>query len=101
MQLRSLLVAALLPSGLLAAADPDETLDSRAAIVRPQSCAIVGSSTWVNCRTGPGTKYNVRTRLRKGTVHPFWCVVSAQCISVDGSTNWYGLSSSPCWVTFY
>lgn len=73
---------------------PNEALDAR-AIVRPQQCAIVGGSTTVNCRTGPGTRYSVRTALRKGTVHPFWCVVSAQCITINGSTNWYVVQPPP------
>lgn len=59
------------------------------ALVRPQACAIVGGANYVNCRTGPGTRHSVRTALRKGTVHPFWCVVSAQCVTVNGARNWY------------
>jgi type 1 fimbria pilin len=92
MQLRFLLAWALSPLSVSAVAtaeadSPDAAVDSR-AIVRPQYCTIVGGSSTVNCRTGPGTRYNVRTTLRKGTTHPFWCVVSAQCVTINGSVNW-------------
>ncbi len=68
--------------------EPELELNERAAISRPQSCSIAGSATYVNCRTGPSTKHSVRTQLRKGTSHPFWCVRSAQCVTVNGARNW-------------
>jgi hypothetical protein len=92
MKLSLLLSGALLPFGLMAAPGPEaessNDLDSR-AIYRPQQCQIIGGATEVNCRTGARTTRSVRTKLHKGTVHNFWCVVSGECVTIGGSTNWY------------
>jgi hypothetical protein len=88
MKLGFLLAGALGAVAASAGDVPGTTLDERAAIVRPQYCAIVGGATTVNCRTGPGTRHSVRKALHKGTVHPFWCVVSAQCVTINGRVNW-------------
>jgi hypothetical protein len=90
MHLSHFLTAALLPLGLLAnpTAHEEAEIDAR-AIKRPQTCGIVGNSATVKCREGPGTKWDVRTTLRRGTEHDFWCVLSKECITIGGSTNWY------------
>jgi len=59
------------------------------AISRPQHCAIVGSSSTVNCRSGPGTKYDVRVKLARGRAYDFWCVYSKECVTIGGKRNWY------------
>ncbi|KAK3901356.1 hypothetical protein C8A05DRAFT_34961 [Staphylotrichum tortipilum] len=105
----------LLPLALLASAIPEAdpspdtlpepeigttpTIEAR-AFSRPQACAITGGATYVNCRTGPGTGHRVRQALRKGTVHPFWCVVSAQCVTVNGARNcgWHYIRDYKCYV---
>ncbi|KAK4445319.1 hypothetical protein QBC34DRAFT_429098 [Podospora aff. communis PSN243] len=88
MHLSHLLTAALLPLGLFASpTGPDEAEIDARAIKRPQTCGIVGNAATVKCREGPGTKWDVRTTLRRGTEHDFWCVFSKECITIGGSTN--------------
>ncbi|KAK0654872.1 hypothetical protein B0T16DRAFT_450626 [Cercophora newfieldiana] len=101
MYLSSLLVGALLPLGLIASPTTPEgaEVDTR-AISRPQHCAIVGNSATVKCRTGPATKYDVKTTLRKGTAYDFWCVFKKECITINGSTNcgWHYIPALKCYV---
>ncbi|KAK0634091.1 hypothetical protein B0T14DRAFT_86249 [Immersiella caudata] len=100
MHLSYLFTATLLPLGLLAApSSAEEELDRR-AIKRPQTCGIVGNANTVKCREGPGTKWDVRTTLRRGTEHDFWCVYSKECITIGGSTNcgWHYIPSLKCFV---
>ena len=88
MHLSYLVTTALLPLGLLASPGfAEDALDTR-AIKRPQTCGIVGNANTVKCREGPGTKWDVRTTLRRGTEYDFWCVYSKECITIGGSTNW-------------
>lgn len=99
MQLKTLLVGALLPLGLLANPTPEAAavdapevdapeLDAR-GFSRPQHCAIVGGSRTVNCRRGPGTKWGIKMKLKRGVQYPVWCVHSAQCVTINGFRNWY------------
>jgi hypothetical protein len=97
MQLKLFVLAAFLPAGLMAmpsAEAAEAEIDSRAAIKRPQYCTIVGNSATVKCREGPGTKYDVRRTLRKGDSYDFWCVLSKECVTISGSTNWYVCGSA-------
>jgi hypothetical protein len=98
MQLKSLLIGALLPLGLAANPTPEAEadvdaslaggpLDSR-AITRPQHCQVIGGSSTVNCRSGAGTNHGVKVRLRKGVTYDFWCVQPGQCVTVNGFRNW-------------
>ena len=93
MQLSFILIGALLPLGLLASptTPSDAEVEARRAINRPQCCHIVGSSATIKCREGPGTKWDVRTTLRRATAYDFWCVYSKECIT--GSTNWNTMSA--------
>jgi len=95
MNLLSLLTLAL--AGTAATAPFNEThtdtepLDIR-AISRPQSCAIVGGSATVKCRSGPSTKHGVKLKLTRGRVYSFWCVYNGknrECVTVGGAVNWY------------
>lgn len=100
MQLKFLLTGALLPLGLMASptpeADTTDALESR-AISRPQHCKIIGGSSTVNCRSSPRTTARVKTTLRKGNTYDFWCVQSAQCVTINGFRNWY--VSTPQYLT--
>jgi uncharacterized protein YgiM (DUF1202 family) len=102
MKLNSLLTAALLPIGLMAAPIAEEAADvvarepvdvsanepAGSLIDRSSTmCKIVGASV-VNCRSGPGTGYRVVTTLKRGEYGVFSCVKSGQCITVGGSVNW-------------
>ncbi len=105
MKLTSLLTAALLPVGLMAAPVANEIADVVAresddvSPNQPASglssrqlgpgnfCRIVGASV-VNCRAGPGTGYKVVGTFSKGTLGFFSCVKSGECITIGGSTNW-------------
>ncbi|KAL2133161.1 hypothetical protein VTI74DRAFT_2822 [Chaetomium olivicolor] len=106
MQLKTLLLSALLPLGLMANPAPEaeaeagETLDARGAIVRPQYCKIVGGATQVNCRTGPRTKDSVRTKLDTGRTYAFWCVQKGECVTINGATNcgWHYRKDANCFV---
>ena len=97
MQLKTLLISAILPFGLMANPTPDPEadvtevggpLDPRRAIVRPQHCRIVGGSRTVNCRTGPKTSSSIRHRLTKGVTYDFWCVQKGECVTINGFQNW-------------
>jgi hypothetical protein len=101
MQLSHLFTVALLPLGLLASpTDHEEAEIDVRAIKRPQTCGIVGNAATVKCREGPGTKFDVRKTLRRGTEHDFWCVYSKECITIGGSTNcgWHYIPSLKCFV---
>jgi hypothetical protein len=102
MKLNSLLTAALLPIGLMAAPITEEAADvvarepvdvspnepAGALIDRNTTmCKIVGASA-VNCRSGPGTGYRVVATFERGLYPIFSCVKSGQCITVGGSVNW-------------
>ncbi|KAH6838546.1 hypothetical protein B0I37DRAFT_387144 [Chaetomium sp. MPI-CAGE-AT-0009] len=110
MQLKYLLTGALLPVGLMANptaeadaapgfSDADSSLDSR-AFSRPQHCQIIGGASKVNCRTSPRTTARVRTTLRKGNTYDFWCVQSAQCVTINGFRNcgWHYIRGLDCYV---
>ncbi|KAK4126359.1 hypothetical protein N657DRAFT_688911 [Parathielavia appendiculata] len=98
MQFKYLLTGALLPLGLLASPTPEteaspdafnsvnQSLNPR-EFTRPQECKIIGSSTTVNCRRGPGTKYSVERTLRVGTTYDFWCVRTGECVTINGFRN--------------
>lgn len=97
MQLKSLLIGALLPLGLMASPTPEAeadvspaggSLDPRAAFSRPQHCSIVGGSSTVNCRSGSGTKHHVKVKLKRGVTYDLWCVHSAECVTINGFQNW-------------
>ncbi|KAK1829791.1 hypothetical protein QBC39DRAFT_310476 [Podospora conica] len=86
-------------NGTDAAAEP---LDIR-AISRPQSCAIVGGSSTVNCRGGPSTKHGVKLKLTRGRTYSFWCVYNGrnrECVTVGGAVNcgWHYLRDYGCYV---
>ncbi|KXX77780.1 Uncharacterized protein YraI [Madurella mycetomatis] len=99
MKFTTLLAAALLPAGLMAAPVVEEmsditprtdaASDSSELFQRgSQVCEIVGDAIRVNCRAGPGTKYRVEATLNKGTRWEFHCVRSGQCVTIDGFRNW-------------
>ncbi len=102
MKLISLLTAALLPGGLMAAPVAEETADvvareSDDVSPNPHAsglssrtdgmCQIVGADV-VNCRAGPGTNYKIVVQLKRGVWPFFTCVKSGECITIGGSTNW-------------
>jgi len=93
-----LLAGALLPFRLMAHPSAAGEVESRGAISRPQHCSIVGGSETVKCREGPGTKYDVRRTLHRGDAYDFWCVLSKECVTIGGSTNWYVL---PKYLPFF
>jgi uncharacterized protein YgiM (DUF1202 family) len=84
MKLTHLLAASLLPAGLLAV-----TVDPHDGGIRRQglSCTVVASE--VNCRSGPGTEFDVVTSLKKGFVGTFDCAKTGECIVLNGMKNWY------------
>lgn len=45
-----------------------------------QYCSIVNVSTYVNCRTGPGTKYKAIATAHKGDKYYFFCYKKGECI---------------------
>ena len=125
MKFFSLLAAALLPTGLLAApvadgkltaieieahaaAEARSTVEAReAAGVSPnepafnldkravQVCEIVGGSSRVNCRSGPGTNYGVVRSLTRGETYAFSCVKRGECVVINGASNWSVLPTPP------
>ena len=107
MQFTSLLTAALLPLGLLAAPSPVAEGDAADIAAREpapgvsandkvdvlsrrelQICFIVGGSSTVNCRSGPGTNYRVVTTVAKDNLYWFSCVKSGECVTINGEKNW-------------
>lgn len=96
MKLTTLLVTSLAAFGLaspVAIADADsitprDTGNDLLTKRDPQICRIVNAST-VNCRKGPGTNYGVVTTVKKGQLFLFMCLVSGECVTVGGATNWY------------
>lgn len=100
MQFTSLLVAALLPVGLLAAPVADgvgqsEVTDGRQIFERAgQLCRIVGGADYVHCRTGAGTNYPYHVSLAKSWTRGYYftCVKSGECITLNGAVNWYVLT---------
>lgn len=98
MQLATLLAVALLPLGLMAAPVMEATGTTEARDLgteifkrSPQICRIVNTSSTVNCRKGPGTQYGVLTTFQKGERVQFSCVKSGECITDNGTVNWYVL----------
>ncbi|KAK4203628.1 hypothetical protein QBC40DRAFT_316403 [Triangularia verruculosa] len=117
MKFFSLLAAALLPTGLLAAPVADDNLiaieteahaaaEARAIVKTRdaadvslnepafslgkreiQVCEIVGSSSSVNCRAGPNTSSSIVRKLSKGNTYAFSCVTSGECVVIGGATN--------------
>ncbi len=103
MKLISLLTAALLPVGLMAAPVAEEIVDVVAresddvspnpharglsSRLTGNMCQIVGADV-VNCRAGPGTNYKVVIQVKRGEYPFFTCVKSGECITIGGSTNW-------------
>jgi hypothetical protein len=109
MKFLSLLAAALLPTGILAAPAADGKLaaieaETRAAVEARQSpnepalagldkrevqvCEIVGGASKVNCRSGPNTSSSVVRTLTRGNTYAFSCVQSGECVVINGATNW-------------
>jgi len=87
MQLQFLFVGTFLPLGLMASTVELE-VEPRAAISRPQHYSIVGNSEKVKCRTRPGTKWDVRTTLRRGHAYDFGvCSQSNALLSVGAPTS--------------
>jgi len=111
MHLTPLLITALLPFTLLAnpLAEPGLVFDSLAdfeayeardaqpgvdtleerGFSRPQTCAITGGSSSVNCRANARTSSRVVRSLKKGSTWNFWCVRSGECVTIKGKRNWY------------
>ncbi len=102
MKLISLLTAALLPIGLMAAPVAEESADlvireaidvstnepaGRLLKRNQQLCDIVNASV-VNCRAGPGTSYKIVKQFKKGEWSAFTCYKSGECVTVSGSVNW-------------
>lgn len=107
----------LLPLGALAAPVAEDVDGINAPILHPretlaldqgkelfdrsnQYCDIVGNAAEVNCRSGPGTSYKATYKLPKGANYLFTCVKSAECVVINGATNWYvfrGHINSDCW----
>jgi hypothetical protein len=52
-------------------------------------CSIVGSSANVNCRYLPNTSEEPKRTLPLGSTWTFVCYRSGQCITLNGSTNWW------------
>ncbi|KAL2263945.1 hypothetical protein VTK26DRAFT_4132 [Humicola hyalothermophila] len=111
MQFKTLLIGALLPASLMASPTPEMgdhvtvaggALDPRARhqFTRPQQCEITRVSRAVNCRDGPGTKYRVKHSLKRGRPHPFWCVQSGECVTINGFRNcgWHYVKDLDCFV---
>lgn len=130
MKFFSLLAAALLPTGLLAAPAGDGKLtaieieahaaaDARAAVeareaanVSPnepafsldkrevQVCEIVGGSSKVNCRSGPRTSASVVRTLTKGQTYAFSCVKTGECVVIGGASNWSVIPTPVMFITY-
>ena len=84
----------LLPLGALASPTPDNEmpvsvpdeleLEARTPgeiFKRNVVCKITGSSSTVNCRSGPGTGYSVTATVRKGSSYSFACYKKGTCVS--------------------
>ncbi|KAH6854051.1 hypothetical protein B0I37DRAFT_441112 [Chaetomium sp. MPI-CAGE-AT-0009] len=117
MKFFSLLAAALLPTGLLAAPVADDKLtaieaeahaaaEARAAVEAREAadvsrnepafsldkreiqvCEIIGGSSRVNCRSGPNTSSGVVRTLPRGETYAFSCVRTGECVNIGGATN--------------
>ena len=98
MKLTTILAAALLPAGLMAAPVVDEVAEitprTDAAnepsqiFKRDMTCYIIGGASRVNCRGGPGTKWKVVRTVKKGSKQIFHCVRSGECVTINGFRNW-------------
>lgn len=84
----------LLPLGAFASPTPDNAapvsvpdelqLEARAPgeiFKRNVVCKITGSSSTVNCRSGPGTGYSVIATVKKGSYYSFGCYKKGTCVS--------------------
>ncbi|KAH7471454.1 hypothetical protein BFJ68_g17301 [Fusarium oxysporum] len=107
MKFVSLLVASLLPAGLMAApVDGGGDISMVGAEPAPGTtaardvgdeifkrstrvCTIVGGSATVNCRSGPGTQYGISDTVYRGNDYIFTCVKTGECIIIGGDQNWY------------
>ncbi|KXX73012.1 hypothetical protein MMYC01_210560, partial [Madurella mycetomatis] len=98
MQLISLLTAALLPVGLLAAPVAEDSVADPAGVSpnedaaglfkrEPLICGIVGGSSRVNCRAGASTSTRIVRTVEKGDWYLFDCVRSGECVTINGATN--------------
>jgi len=117
MKFFSLLAAALLPAGLLAAPVADDkataveleahaAAEARAAVEAREAadvslneaafgldkraiqvCEIIGGSSRVNCRSGPRTSASVVRTLPRGETYAFSCVKSGECVVINGASN--------------
>ena len=129
MKFFSLLAAALLPTGLLAAPAADDkataieieahaAAEARAAVEareaadvsanepafnldkrEVQVCKIVGGASRVNCRSGPRTSASVVRTLPKGETYAFSCVKSGECVVINGASNWLVLPTPVMFIT--
>lgn len=45
-----------------------------------QHCSIINVNHYVNCRTGPGTKYKATNVALKGQKYYFFCYKKGECI---------------------
>ena len=92
MKLTTLVVACLAPLGLSATtvANPG-SVQPHKVLAKPDraACGIVNTSSKVNCRKGAGTKYDAVASVTKGTYWFFDCVQTGECVTIDGSSNWY------------
>lgn len=64
----------------------EEIFDKRAV----ELCSIINVSTYVNCRSGPGTSYPVVTTFKEGEEWHYSCYEPGTC--TEG--NWYVIYQS-------
>jgi hypothetical protein len=94
MQLSSLLIGTLFALGLHAApvaddAGQSEVVDGKKLFERSgQLCRVL--SEHVNCRSGPGTNYDIKVGLSSSWTRGYYftCVKSGECVTLNGAVNW-------------
>ncbi|KAF3402240.1 hypothetical protein DPV78_004029 [Talaromyces pinophilus] len=97
----------LLPFAAVAAPAPDsaesrsvaptgeEIFDKRAE----ELCSIINVSTYVNCRSGPGTGYSVVTTFKEGEKWYYSCYEPGTC--TEGNCTWDWNEDWGCYVNGY
>ncbi|KAJ5891641.1 uncharacterized protein N7473_007869 [Penicillium subrubescens] len=106
MQLSSLLIGTLFALGLHAApvaddAGQSEVVDGKKLFERSgQLCRVL--SEHVNCRSGPGTNYDIKVGLSSSWTRGYYftCVKSGECVTLNGAVNcgWDYFEEDRCYV---
>ncbi|PLB40977.1 uncharacterized protein BDW47DRAFT_100280 [Aspergillus candidus] len=101
----SIILSSLLLAANAAPTDPEPRDTSPEALglaKRSVSCKIINVSKYANCRSGPGTNYEVRHRAPVGQSYNFVCYKKGECY--QGNCTWDKIiidSGYVCYVNGY